>query len=307
MWKTKFLRLAYALNTHLNLADIKFLSGLKRFGKQLLFKMLAPNGRILVKLHGIPFYIHSTPASIQEYILRPFEPYTIELFKNAVKPGAVVVDIGAQFGIYSLLAAKLAGPKGKVFAFEPTPGNFQLLKENIQLNNYAHIIHPVQKAIGDKRGTVNIYIYEQSDSHGMFRHPKATVKEVVSIECITLDEFLGGQPVDVIKMDIEGNEPYALEGMRHTISRSDNLILFVEFAPAYLRRAGVEPKDYLAQLEDLGFDVKLIDEHSRCLKAFTADFLMEEDLSWHANLYCRKRESTLNYNSSLEKMARVGK
>jgi FkbM family methyltransferase len=290
MWKTKFLKLAYGLNNRLNLADIKFLSGLKRFGKRLMFKVLASNEQILVKIHGIPFYIHSTPASIQEYILQPFEPYTTELFKRAVKPGAIVIDIGAQFGYYSLLAAKFAGPEGKVFAFEPVPSNFKILKKNIQMNNYAHIIHPIQKAIGNKQGKVTLFLYERSDSHGMFPNLQATVKEAICVECITIDELFGEQSVDVIKMDIEGNEPYALQGMKKTVSRSNNLVLFTELAPTFLRKGGTKPEDYLAQLEKFGFDAQLIDENSRSLKPVTEDFLTTDDPSRHANLYCIRRK-----------------
>jgi len=291
MWKTKLLKLAYRLNNRLNLVDIKCLSSLKRVGKWFMFRVLTSDEQLLIKIDGMPFYIHSTPASIQEYVLRPYEPYTTELFKRAVKPGAIVLDIGAQFGYYSLLAAKLVGPEGRVFAFEPAPSNFEILKRNIQVNNYTHIIYPVQKAVGNKQGKITLFLYEHSDSHGMFRHPEAAVKGAISVEAISIDEFLRGQPVDVIKMDIEGNEPFALEGMKETISRSNNLILFTEFAPFFLRRGGTKPEDYLTQLERLGFDVQLIDEHSRCLRPVTEDFFRTDDPSWYANLYCTKRKN----------------
>lgn len=297
MRKAKFLKLAYELNTHLRRADMKFLRGLKRFGKWLLFRILASNEHMMIKIDGMPFYIRSTPASIQEYILQPFEPYTVELFKRAVKPGSVVLDIGTQFGYYALLAGKLCGPEGQVFAFEPVPSNFEILKKNIQINNYTHIIYPVQKAVGDKHGTITIFLYRNSDSHGMFPHPQAAVKGIVSVECITIDEFLKEQPVDVIKMDIEVNEPYALEGMKQTIAKSVNLILFTELAPAFLRRAGIKPEEYLTQLKELGFDVQLIDERSRCLKPVTEDFLTNDDPFWHANLYCTKGESMKIHDS----------
>jgi FkbM family methyltransferase len=280
------LKLPCGLNSRLNLADIKFLSAFKQFGKWLKFKALTKR----IKIHGTLLYIHSTPAAIKEYIRQPFEPYTTELFKSAIKPGIVAVDIGAQFGYYSLLAAKFAGSEVQVFAFEPAPINFEILKKNIQLNNFNHIIHPIQKATGDRSGTITLFLYKHSDSHGMFRHPRAAVKETVSAECITIDEFLGGRMVDVIKMDIEGNEPYALEGMKQTISRSDTLTLFTEFAPGFLRLAGVKPEDYLAQLKALGFDVKLIDEHSRCLRPVPEYFLADDKpFGWYANLYCTKK------------------
>lgn len=289
MWRAKLIKWVYALNAHLSLPDIKFIRGLKKLSKRLVFTAVQSNEKMLIKVHGIPFYIRPTPASIQEYILQPYEPYTTELFLRALKPGAVVVDIGAQFGYYSLLAAKVVGPKGRVFAFEPALSNFEILNQNIQINDYADIIHPIQKAVGDKPTVATFFLYMDSDSHGLFRHPQAAVKEKIFVECITIDEFLGGQPLDVVKMDIEGNEPYALEGMKQTIEESTNLILFTELAPLFLRRAGVEPKDYLLQLEKLGFDVQLIDERSGCLRAVTEDFLGQDDPSWYTMLYCTRK------------------
>lgn len=260
MWRSKLVKSLYKLNNYLNLPDNKFIHKLKKLGKRLIFMALQSDEKMLIEIHGMPFYIHPSNASIHEYIFQPYEPYTTELFVRALKPGSVVLDIGAQFGYYSLLAAKILGRTGRVFAFEPIPTNFKILKQNLRINGYDDIVQPVQKAVGDRHKVVTFFLYRDSDSHGMFRHPQAAVKEKISVECITIDEFLGGQPVDVIKMDIEGNEPYALEGMKQTIARSPNLILFAEFAPFFLRRAGVEPKDYLAQLKNFGFDIKAINK-----------------------------------------------
>lgn len=292
------MKLAYRLNSYLNaigVGDIKFLHGVKLKSKHLMIRLLAHDNLILIKVNGLPMYIYANTDDTFAYLVRPFEPYTTELFEQAIKPGSKVLDIGAQFGYFSLIAAKQSGQEGRVYAFEPAPANFRLLDRNIQMNGYTDIIHAVQKGVGNRQTTETLFLYESSDSHGMFRQPSASVKETISIECITIDEFLGGQPVDVIKIDIEGNEPYALEGMKQTISKNDNIIMFVEFAPAFLRRAGVKPEDYLAQIRGLGFDVQLIDEHSRCLKPVPRDSFDEVDPSWYANLYCTKNREGLYF------------
>lgn len=292
MWKSKFMKSAYRLNSCLNalgVGNIRFVRGLKHKGKHLMIRFLTQDNLILVKVHSLPMYIYANTDDTFAYLVRPFEPYTTELFEQAIKPGAKVLDIGAQFGYFSLIAAKQAGQEGRVYAFEPAPANFQLLNRNIQMGGYTDIIQAVQKGAGNKHATETLFLYENSDSHGMYRHPQSPVKGTISIECVTVDEFLRTQHVDVVKIDIEGNEPYALEGMKHTLSKNDNIILFTEFAPAYLRRAGVDPEDYLTQLKGLGFDVQLIDEHSRCLKPVLRDSLTEVDPSWYANLYCTKK------------------
>jgi FkbM family methyltransferase len=293
MWKSRVYNSLYRLNRASNkigIGKLSFVDYLKRRGRELVERSLTLDGALQIKIGGMPFYIYPDTADFHAYFDRPFEPYTVELFKRAVKQGARVLDIGAQFGYFSLVAAKQAGHGGEVYAFEPAPANFKLLKRNIALNGYANCIYPIPKAVAEKRKTVPFFVYEDSDSHAMYRHPEARVKEEVYVECVTIDEALGGQAVDVIKMDIEGNEPYALEGMRKTISNSGGLTLIAELAPAYLRRAGFEPKEYLAKLESLGFSVRAIDDRSLALRPVGPELLWEaeQDPSWYANLYCTK-------------------
>lgn len=279
-------RFADQLNACLNstgLGDLRWVRGAKKRVARLMARSLQ-GGPILTRVAGLRLYV--SPAEAWPYLLH-FEPYTTELFKQAVKPGARVLDIGAQFGYYSLLAGKAAGEKGAVYAFEPAPANFELLARNIQMNGYTDFIRPVPKAVGDKPGTATLFLYEGTDSHTMHPDPEASIKET-AVECITIDDFLGGRPVDVIKIDIEGHEPYALEGMKRTITKSDPLTLLIEFSPDLLRRAGVEPGDLLRQLAGLGFHVRLIDEGERDLKPVTDYPLREAASGWYANLYCTK-------------------
>jgi FkbM family methyltransferase len=295
MWRTNLIKLTYRLNAFFNatrVGNFWFMRSLNQKGKQLVIRRVAPDNTCLVKVDGSLMYIHTNTADFPLYAFGPYEPYTAELFKRVIKPGATVLDIGAQYGYFSLIAAHHVGLDGKIYAFEPSPTNFQLLKQNIYMNKYTNIIHPLQKAVGDKRSTMTLFVYENSDAHSMYRHPQAAVKEEISVECITIDEFLGEKPVDVIKMDIDGHDPYGLQGMKKTIAKSGSIILFAEFAPAYLRRAGVESEDYLAQLKSLGFDTQVIDERSHCLKPVTKALLAraEDNPSWYVNLYCVKRK-----------------
>lgn len=75
-----------------------------------------------------------------------YEPLETELAKKEVKKGNVVLDIGANIGYYTLIFAKLVGEDGKVFAFEPDPTNFALLKKNVEMNGYKNVMF-VQKAV----------------------------------------------------------------------------------------------------------------------------------------------------------------
>jgi len=291
MWKSKIIKFAYGFNSCLNnlgANNIKFICTAKYKCKNLMMWLFAQDNLVSIKVRGMPMTLYANTDDTIAYLIRPFEPYTTELFERAIKSGSKVLDIGAQFGYFSLIAAKQAGQKGRVYAFEPAPANFRLLDRNIQMNGYGDVIYAFQKGVGNKHTTETLFLYENSDSHGMFPQTSSSIKETIPIECVTIDEFLGDADVDVIKMDIEGNEPYALEGMEKTILKNKSIILFVEFAPTLLRRAGVNPEDYLTQLERLGLDLQIIDEHSHLLKSISRDLLDEIDPSWYANLYCTK-------------------
>lgn len=96
-----------------------------------------------IEIQGHKMFIE--PADGLEFLIKPHhEEFETEIFKKEIKKGDTVLDLGAHIGYYTLLAAKLVGEKGKVFAFEPEPTNFALLKKNIKINNHQNVI-PVQK------------------------------------------------------------------------------------------------------------------------------------------------------------------
>ena len=96
-----------------------------------------------------------------------------------------------------------------------------------------------------------------------------------------------------MKMDIEGFEPYALEGMNETLDQTKNILLFLELAPNHLSRAGVSPDDFLAQLDKAGFACQVINEERRCLQPTTTELIPEEGFSrGYCNLYCVKKANS---------------
>jgi hypothetical protein len=103
-----------------------------------------------------------------------------------------------------------------------------------------------------------------------------------TVETVRIDDVLAGRSVDVIKMDIEGNEPAALRGMENTLARSPDARLFVELSPGALQAAGVSPESFKATLNAAFREVSMIDERNASLRPFTLD---ESDRL--CNLYCR--------------------
>jgi len=118
-----------------------------------LYRYLRPHGIVLTEIQGSEMYL-DPEVELCSYLLLHgvWEEHETALFKQLVKKGMVVVDLGAYIGYYTLIAAKIVGETGKVFAFEPEPHNYDLLVKNIEVNGYKNVI-PVQKAVSNKTGT----------------------------------------------------------------------------------------------------------------------------------------------------------
>lgn len=225
-----------------------------------------------------------------------YEQGTKRLFENMIRKGMVVLDIGAHVGYYTLHAARLVGPEGKVYAFEPEPENYTILQKNVALNAYGNI-SLVQKAVVGRAGTAKLFLSRQgNDRHSLFVNPRSLLPEPsTEVAAISLDDFLaaeGWPHVDLIKMDIEGAEPLALQGMRQLISRSADLKLIVEFAPESLQAAGFVPSEFLERLAALGFTLKSVEDDGSLRPLEHADFpsfARELEGQGVRNLICEKK------------------
>lgn len=262
----------------------------RRGARSLLFGTPGSEDLVLVKIHGQRMYIPVHDSSIQAYVMRPFEPHTVRLFKSAVRPGATVLDVGAHFGYYSLIAAQRAGLAGRIVAFEPDPGNFRMIKRNMELVPF-QTITPILKAISNTSGVVPFQLAENSDCNSFYEHPLFPKRGTIQVECATADEFFAGGVVDVIKLDVEGHECKALDGMRGLIKNSKKIIAFVEINPECLRNAGTSGTALISKIEDLGFSARLIDEGDAELRQIDRTYLAQVSKrpDWYANLYCVKK------------------
>jgi FkbM family methyltransferase len=223
-----------------------------------------------------------------------YEPATTQLFQKIVTPGMVVVDIGAHVGYYTLLAAKLVGPTGKIYAFEPESGNHETLLKNIELNKYGNIM-ATRMAVSDREGNATMYLTSlDSGRHSLFRHDLPQ-RGNASVATTTLDQFLESQKwprIDLIKIDVEGAEVAVLDGMAKLLERSSELQLIIEFNPALLQSAGIHPLGFLDKVRSLGFKMAAIDDSSSLIPVTETEYssltdrLLTADNS--VNLFCTR-------------------
>ena len=185
---------------------------------------------------------------------RTYEPLTTKLIIDSIAPGGTIIDVGANIGYYTLVAARSAGPRGKVFAFEPDPTNFELLKRNVSANAYTTVV-TVNKAVSNRTGTAALYLDEfNRGDHRMYDSHDG--RSYVRVDAVRLDDFFrpSSPKVDVVKIDIQGAEAWAVEGMSDLLKTTGDVVLFTEFWPQGLHRCGVEAEDYLQSLAALGFE-----------------------------------------------------
>ena len=191
-----------------------------------------------------------------EFLMGWIEPETIPWVKKYVKPGMVVVDIGAHVGYYTNIFSQQVGTNGKVLAFEASPENYPVLLKNIKAFGKNNIL-PYQMAVSDQNTTLNLFISPGHSNHSIIEE-RTEEADTVAVQSIRLDDFPHLQKVDFVKMDVEGAEPRVLNGMRQLINNSDNLIMVVEYNHVVLSKAYSDPKILLDLLTELGLQFKAI-------------------------------------------------
>lgn len=150
--------------------------------------------------------------------------------------GQVVLDGGANVGVYAIAVAKQVGEGGLVVAIEPHPANFQLLSENARRNGLGNL-RLIPAALDDHAGQAQLFLHERGINHSLSRR---TGRSLV-VETKTLDQIVresGLDRVDVIKLDTEGNVPAVLRGARETMARLRPRIVFEKDSEA--ERAGLK-------------------------------------------------------------------
>ena len=169
--------------------------------------------------------------------------------------GGLFVDVGANFGWYSMLTAKLA-PAATIIALEPSRENYALLKQNIAQNHLTNVV-ALNKGAGATATEVSLYTHE-SDNPGAHSIRKSDdgAGETISIE--PLDKLLAPHPgpINFMKIDVEGYEIDALLGAAETLKRTDCIML--EYTPSFLKECGHEPTRLLEILQSHGFQPHLI-------------------------------------------------
>ena len=222
-----------------------------------LFALLRPRAPLVIRTQDYRLHVDPRRKSIGRSILRRggMSRLVTDHFRERVKPGMTVVDIGANLGHYTMVAARAGA---SVRAYEPDPGTFAELVANLQLNGFANVT-PVQAAVSDRRGKASFFVdAANSGGHSLARENALSPGAAIEVPTVRLDDELAGGEIDILKIDAQGAEGQILEGARGTLERSDAKIYF-EFWPLGLVRCGRDPDAVLATLAELGYRTRIVD------------------------------------------------
>lgn len=242
----------------------KFLKKILRsnFLPQNIYYFLNPSGLMLIETQGINLYVNTDDKAISPTLMMHgiYEKHEVAILKKLIKPGMIFVDIGANIGYFSLIAANIMQNKGRVYSFEPEPNNYDILLKNVENNDYENII-PINKAVSNYDGKIKFFRDKRNlGGHSFSKGNLGNFADFLEIEAVTLDSYFKDivDNIDVIKIDTQGAEGLIIDGADNLL-KNKNIKILMEYWPYGLRNMGADPYQLLVKMVKKGFKISFVD------------------------------------------------
>jgi FkbM family methyltransferase len=195
-----------------------------------------------------------------------------------LRPGHVVLDIGANVGDVASVAAACVTTAGRVIAFEASPDNAGRLRERFRDASQVEVRHA---AVTDRPGMLTLHLDARSSKrHSLFEGAVSVRGASVTVPAVTLDALCGEIPrVDFIKIDAQGAEGRILTGGRQLLQRDHPVVLF-ELWPRGMAAAGSSPSELFALLDGLGYRLVRLSVKGRQKSRPSIDRFLAEATRW---------------------------
>lgn len=163
-------------------------------------------------------WLELNPRTGQSYLRGAAEVASQKILSDHLRPGMVFYDLGANIGLFSLLAARLVGDKGKVVSFEPDPEIAGRLRRNVSRNGFKNVSVVESGAWSASENVRFLRADFSSPDRGTGRFVTSDTAETVSVHCVALDDFVRDAPApDALKCDVEGAEIEVLRGAQNLL------------------------------------------------------------------------------------------
>ena len=213
----------------------------KRYGFSKAFRVLIHYGYILVKkikpksnileINGYKMKVMKGDPGISQELqtFGTHEPLSTKLISDLLKKGMTCLDIGANIGYYVLLESKIVGNEGEIIAIEPSPPNYNCIKENLELENTSNV-KAYNFAAGDTEGEIRFFVNKRSNGCKVLlenEKPPNRPGTIIKVPVRKMDIFLNElkiKKIDFVRMDVEGYELNIFEGMENVIKKSKPIV-----------------------------------------------------------------------------------
>jgi FkbM family methyltransferase len=201
-----------------------------------------------VPSYGCFMYLNLSEPLTLRRLFGQYEKEKRKILNRYLQTGMTFVDIGANLGDYSLIAARLVGQTGKVIAFEPDPSNYGWLKKTIEKNGLKNV-EIRQEALSDRDGQATLFLGETSGWHTLKQGQLSSEKGEVLVRTKRLDSMML-ERLDIVKVDVEGAEFEVLQGAKEQI-RKHKPVLFIDLHPTM----GADIRGSLNTLRELDYAI----------------------------------------------------
>ncbi len=184
----------------------------------------------LTLVDGVRIVVPDSLNLITPYVLIEQQDWfedEIKFLRRLLQPGQKVIDIGANYGVYTLSMAQTVGPTGHVWAFEPASSTAKLLAKGIAANDFTHIVLE-QSALSSTCGTAQLSLSEHSELNALV-HGKPSMSTSETVPLVTLDERMenyGWRDIEFMKIDAEGEEANILNGAKKFFAELSPLVQY---------------------------------------------------------------------------------
>jgi FkbM family methyltransferase len=254
---------------------------------------IGSNKVLTTTVWGHKIIVDSQDISLSPHIILSglWEIELTNVFMQNIKENMCVIDIGANIGYYTLIAASKVGIGGKVYSFEANPHCCEILFQNIAINGFGNIVSLIDKAVIDKSGKIMFHRLKKFlGGSSVHKFSEETLRELhdeyetLEVEAISLDEYFTDNNliVDLIKIDAEGSEPLIFRGMNKIVMNNPQIKIICEFSPRILSGSGINPISFLEEIVNYGFKLRIIDLNSSLVNISSEELLKA---SSHYNLF----------------------
>lgn len=240
---------------------------------------------------GFKMFVDSRDVSIAPHLILEgvYEEHTEAVLRRVIQPGMHVVEVGANVGLFTLLMARSVGARGSVYAFECDPTLARIARDNLEVNGLGGIGTIDERAVSKAGGNLKFRAAMRHRGGGTLipdlqQIPELTEseRETIVVQAVTLDQFAASydRRIDFLKIDAEAAEADIIRGGLSIFGNPNYPItIMMEFAPEFMRKAGMDPALQMQELTDAGFQFSRIDQRLRKLVPTDSAELLEQAFS----------------------------